>query len=1012
MRTWLSLWVGWAAAVSGAGAAPLRDLGIDGNTCWAVGDAGTVLRSDDGGRAWKRLAPPTPGNLQSIAVALGEVFFFGGQAVAGHPEGQASPVILRTADGGRRFRPVPAGPAAWLYGGCFAGKTAVVYGQANSAAPAGILVTIDGGRRWHAAPATSRGFVLGGDFPSPRYGNLVGQARRIVCLRDLAEPPVHAPPISSHLALRAIRFAGDASCWCVGDNAAVYRSRPAPQPWDPVPVALPAGAKRCADLEAVAFGPKRRAWLAGGLIGAVPTTDNGGGRWELRPAPGPGAIHALAEAADGALLAAGDGERIWRSADGGRNWKLVHGREKTDVLFVVGAGDHSVYSAVVAHALAGDSVAMVFATHLPAGMGTPGDQPLRAAAARAGADGVVTLTEFPSLAGDPTAGPLAEDDVLRRWSVGLDIPAEREMVRQVAAAIRLYRPAVLAVGPDTRGARGVRAESRLVSRLAQRAAALARDAGALPDLAKAHLPPWRVRRVFVGLEANEHWAAPWQTPPRVDRAHVAASFPAERFPGEGKLPLGLLAAEAVWHLPGTGLLDRPGAAGAYRCAQIDRPIRLFTTGLGKGRLFLSSGEGARRIVATCAALRAAVAGDRTYTAATDLMAQLDRKDLPAPAALLADRLLLCWWRLLAEGKLIEADRVLTCLLRTGKHHGLYPKMNVLALAAATSAEWKAQLRARGLPEPVKLQVLERAAGGFAGWPAWSLSAAGRMLHAKALLAAGKLPEARAVLGKLAREPYELPWRRCAMLELNEPETREEALRGRRRAVAAFVAERGKLDGLLTEAAWKQARGFALRPPRGSGAGDGRARPRAPKGPRAPTLQIVRSAAGFVIFALRLPHATGRHWALDLAVDSDRDTWTQIVLHWDTRGATSTGLMFRHGPTANLGPRGCQVRGYRTAAEWTFEIAMPLKQFATRPPPADLWYFQLRATAREKAGDRPYYFQPQPDGRLLPERYGLLKIPRAEGPLPTTRPGPKAPADAYRRRPSRRSSSRNRLMKSR
>ncbi len=970
----------WGSAVWGAGpagAAALRGLAIDGKTCWAAGDAGAILRSDDAGLNWTRLHSPVAANFQSVYVALHQVFFFGGQAVAGHPTGQAAGVILRTADRGRSFQSAPAGAAGWLYGGCFAGRTAVVYGQANYAAGAGILYTIDAGRLWHPAPVTSRGFVLDGDFHSPRYGYLVGASRRIVSLRDLAEPRLHPPVTSSRLALRAVRFADGEACWCVGDNAAVHRSGPAGRPWDPVGITLPAGARRCADLEAVAFASRRRAWVAGGLIGVVPYTDNGGGSWKLLPAPGPGAVRSLARAADGTLLAAGDGERIWRSTDGGRSWRLVHGRARTDVLFAIAAGDRSVYPAMVAHALAGDSVAVVFATHLPAGAGTPPDQPLRAAAAWAGADGITTLTEFPSVATDPAASGLSEAQIAQRWSAELDIPAEEEMVRQLAAAIRLYRPAVLAVGPDEEGPRGRRAENHLVARLAGRAAAAAADEKALTDLAKAGLRPWRVRRTFVGLAVNERWRAPWQKPPRVDRDKVAASFPAEKFPAMRRLPLGLLSAAAVWRLPGTGLLDRPGGAGAYRCAAVERPIRLFTTGLGKGRLPLSAGEANRRLLATCAHLRAAIARDQTHAAATDLIAQLERSETPESAALVADRLLLSWWRLLAEGKLIEADLVMARFLKNGKHHPLYRKMNVLALAAAASAECKAQLRARGRPEPMKIETLARAAKSFAGWPAWSLSPAGRILHAKALFAAGQLPQARKIVGKLSREPYGPHWRRCALLELGGAESADAALRGRRRVEAAFAAERGRFDGLLTETSWRQARSFALLAPIEPGARTRRPATRAAAGGApAPSLQAVRSAAGFVIFAVRLPHAAGRQWELDLAIDSDRDTWTQIVMHWDTRGASSAGLVFRDGPTANLGREGCRILGHRTPEEWTFEIAMGLNQFSTRPPPADVWYFQLRATLRDPAGDRAYYFQRQGDGRLLPERYGLLKIPAA------------------------------------
>jgi len=941
----------WAAVAARAGA--LRALAFQGKTCWAAGDAGALLRSDDAGKSWRRLRPPVAANFQCVQVARRGVYFFGGRAVPGHPAGQGSPAILRTSDGGATFAAVPAGAAGWLYGGCFAGKTAVAYGQAGAACPGGALRTIDGGKLWGAASITTTGALTAGAFRTPRYACLVGPGRRIVHLRDLAEPRLRASLPRAGSAFRAVRFAGANTSWCVGNDAAVLRSASPGRPWDPIPLPLPPGARRGADLEALAFASSDRGWLGGGLIGVVARTQTGGTRWRLLPAPAPGALHALAWGGGGVLLAAGDAERIWRSTDGGQSWRLVHGAEQTDVLFVIAAGDYSAYPAIAAHALAGASVAVVFATHLPSDR-TPADQPLRAAAALAGADGVAVLTEFASVAADPAAAELTDRDLLRRWSIALDTPADAEIVRQLAAAIRLYRPAVLAVGPDAPGARGRLAEARMVAGLA----------------------PWRVRRTFVGLEANEQWAAPWRRPAPVDRRAVAAAFDAARFPGEGKTPLGLLAARAVWALPGTGLLDRPGEAAAYRCEQLDKRVRLFTTGLADRRLVLTTGSAAQRDLATCASLRMGVARNQTYAATVDVIAAFNSAGSPESTALAADRLMLCWWRLLAEGRLVEADEALAVLLAKDNHHPLGGKLRVLALAKEASGEWRAQLRGRGLGRAMKPGALQAAVTAFAReWP-WSLTPDGQMLLARGLAATGQAPAARKVLGLLSQAPQPAHWRRCALLELG-PAAADAALRGRRHVAAAYVTERGRFDGRLDEACWTTSRPWALRPP---AAGSGTEASTAPAGPQppAPSIQAVRSSGGFVIFGVRLPQIVGRRWELDVAIDADRDTWTQIVLHWQTGGPSSARLALRHGPTADLGPRAFTVRAAKGADQWTLEIAMPLRGLSLLPPTADVWNFQVRAAAHDMPGTTRYYFQPQADPRLLPERYGLLRVPGADG----------------------------------
>ncbi|HYV50193.1 MAG TPA: P-loop NTPase fold protein, partial [Myxococcaceae bacterium] len=51
--------------------ATLRDIAISGNTGWAVGDRGTVLRSTDGGHSWERVTFPTQAALTAVLLSSG-----------------------------------------------------------------------------------------------------------------------------------------------------------------------------------------------------------------------------------------------------------------------------------------------------------------------------------------------------------------------------------------------------------------------------------------------------------------------------------------------------------------------------------------------------------------------------------------------------------------------------------------------------------------------------------------------------------------------------------------------------------------------------------------------------------------------------------------------------------------------------------------------------------------------------------------------------------------------------
>jgi len=973
------------AAGPSRAAAPLpalRSLAADGNTCWAAGDNGCVLRSDDRGLSWRRADANAPAHWQAIRCSPEGVTLFGGLPAAGHPAARALGAIARSANGGATWRLLPA-PPGWLYGGAIVGDVGAVYGEAGPAAPGGVWRTITGGRRWQPAAVHSRGFAMAGAFRTPRLGWVVGPGLRTVSIRGPGEPAVRPPVPRAAGTFRAAAHADANTCWAVGDDGAVYRS-PAigGRPWEPLPRPLPAAARRLADFEAVAFAPggRARAWVAGGLIGSVARSDDNGARWTLLPAPRGAAIHALAALDADTLLAAGDAGCIWRSADAGATWRLVRGREGIDVLFVAAAGDVSIYPAAAAHAMAGQAVAIVYATCVPPSSGVPADQPLRAAAAAAGACAAVTLTDFPSIAWDAAAAGLSDREILHRWSAEMDIPAEPEMVRQLAAAVRLYRPAVLAVGPDGRGPTGRRAENRLAARLARRAAELAAGDGQA-ELDTAGLRPHAVRRVFVGLEANERYVPPWADGPKIDPRERAAAFDAHRFIGGSALPLELVAARAAWLLPEADLMDRPAVHTAYaRAGELPPaaaapPLALFTPGPTDTRAAMSSGQGEARSLAGAAALRAAVARDQTPLAAADLTTTMDKTADANVAALAADRLLLATWRLMEEGKIVEADAALRDFALKGRPHPLARQAELTALAAGVSAEWEAQLRVRGRPRRLTRDALVRAAGALEQAPLWAQEADVRVLRAHVLAAAGDAPAAGKLLeGIVEGAAYGGDWLAFAVTEAGRGVPLDVPVPMRRRAIAESVSEAGRLDGALDEKAWREAPQLAL-----EGAGRNVAARDAnglavTRRPPLATMQAVCTAGRFVIFALRLSDAPGRSWSIDLAIDSDRDAWTYLLLHCDTLGQRRATLVFRNGPAAALDTRAFPLQGRKGDGAFTFEIAVPLAAVTPRPDEAALWGLQLRAVARGGETDVPLYYQPQPGGRLLPERFGLLAVP--------------------------------------
>jgi len=158
------------------------------------------------------------------------------------------------------------------------------------------------------------------------------------------------------------------------------------------------------------------------------------------------------------------------------------------------------------------------------------------------------------------------------------------------------------------------------------------------------------------------------------------------------------------------------------------------------------------------------------------------------------------------------------------------------------------------------------------------------------------------------------------------------------------------------------------------------------GDLAATLHVVRTAAD-VVLGLRLPAEAARTWKVTVAIDSDRDAWTQMLLEFDTTGHKTARLVCRVGPAVMLPKKIFSLQSPRQLQDGrrSIELAIPIR-LLDNPNAAGLWNFQLRATAIDGRAERNVYFQFQPDMQLLPERYGLLQFTAPAGAPSTSPPG--------------------------
>lgn len=137
-----------------------------------VGEAGTILASDDAGKTWIAVASPYKGSLFGALVARdGAVVIFG---LRGH--------IYRSVDAGRTWKPVDNASAATLMGGTrLPDGTLVIVGAAGTA-----LVSRDDGQSFvPLATGTTRAFSKA-LAAAPEHVMLLGEAGA----REIALPSV------------------------------------------------------------------------------------------------------------------------------------------------------------------------------------------------------------------------------------------------------------------------------------------------------------------------------------------------------------------------------------------------------------------------------------------------------------------------------------------------------------------------------------------------------------------------------------------------------------------------------------------------------------------------------------------------------------------------------------------------------------------------------------------------------------------------------------------------------
>jgi photosystem II stability/assembly factor-like uncharacterized protein len=238
---------------------------LDASTGWAVGQAGLVLKTVDGGVHWRRLEN---GNLWS----LDSVHFVDAQ----HGWAVGDGFILASADGGSSWTPQTTVPGTGqrLHDLAFADAThAAAVGDAGLA-----FVSDDGGATWTRSDVSTGETLY--RMASDGEGRLVAVGTNgAAFLSTDGGSSWSRRPSGTTRTLADVCLLDSTYGWAVGNGGTILTTSDGGSTWNPVDAGL------TADLSAVAFTDRKHGWIGAGDSALLSTSD-GGAHWTTHGALG------------------------------------------------------------------------------------------------------------------------------------------------------------------------------------------------------------------------------------------------------------------------------------------------------------------------------------------------------------------------------------------------------------------------------------------------------------------------------------------------------------------------------------------------------------------------------------------------------------------------------------------------------------------------------------------------------------------------------------------------------
>lgn len=276
---------------------------VDADTCWAVGYAGTVLKTGDGGKSWRAQDPGTREHLMGVAALDADTALIAGKGG----------IVLKTVDGGETWVKKESGTSEDLEAiTALDDRTAWAVGYHGT-----ILKTGDGGESWQRQ-ASGTDVVLEGVAPADGnvawacgwYGTLLNTSDGGATWQAVTD---YTTPWGGWTSFYAISATGPENCWVMGDRLVLWTGDGG-RSWS----ARGGGADY--GLVGMAAMDADTAWVCGGG-GAISKTVNGGEEWSGQDTGSRDTIARMSVVDGDTVFAVGSSGALLRTSDGGLSWE-------------------------------------------------------------------------------------------------------------------------------------------------------------------------------------------------------------------------------------------------------------------------------------------------------------------------------------------------------------------------------------------------------------------------------------------------------------------------------------------------------------------------------------------------------------------------------------------------------------------------------------------------------------------------------------------------------------------